>query len=336
MNSFTTNYNLDLYDIDDKPNLNDQYNDAMGKIDNAMHDMAGDIVTAETAVQNLTVKVDGYDGRITQNAADITTLQTDVQTAQTTAENAVSAAHDANDLAVQASSAAQTAQTTANGAQTSANNNSAAIQAINNKFPVSATNIASNAVGTTQIANNAVTTAKIAAGAVTSEKLNASAISSIFSTLHIHHFDNRNAQADNTGMSVPSGCTMSGFYVEELKLLILNEIVFNNATVSWETFDTNAETGFKLPSYVPTPTTKMTLSGCGVMRGKDSSGAFEGWGSIGINTKRCIGPGSTISAGKQSCMYGNVIIFMTAIGASLTTLDLDNVYTGLATQNESL
>lgn len=65
MNSFTTNYNLDLYDTDDKPNLNDQYNDAMHKIDNAMHDMAGDIVTAETAVQNLTVKVDGYDDRIT-------------------------------------------------------------------------------------------------------------------------------------------------------------------------------------------------------------------------------------------------------------------------------
>lgn len=118
MNSFTTNYNLDLYDVDDKPNLNDQYNDAMGKIDNAMHDMAGDIVTAETAVQNLTVKVDGYDGRITQNAADITTLQTDVQTAQTTAENAVSAANDANDLAVQASSAAQTAQTTADNINT--------------------------------------------------------------------------------------------------------------------------------------------------------------------------------------------------------------------------
>lgn len=107
MNSFTTNYNLDLYDVDDKPNLNDQYNDAMGKIDNAMHDMAGDIVTAETAVQNLSVKVDGF-------GEDITNLQTAVTTAQTTAENGVAAAHEANELAVQASSAAQTAQTTAN------------------------------------------------------------------------------------------------------------------------------------------------------------------------------------------------------------------------------
>lgn len=134
MNSFTTNYNLDLYDPDDKPNLNDQYNDAMGKIDVELAKQAGDIVTAETAVANLSTKVEGYDGRITANTTaiatntgDIATLKTDVataqtaaETAQTTAENAVSAAHDANDLAVQASSAAQTAQTTANAAQASA------------------------------------------------------------------------------------------------------------------------------------------------------------------------------------------------------------------------
>lgn len=121
MNSFTPKYNLDLYDPDDKPNLNDQYDAAMRKIDTELFKQAGDIVTAETAVANLTNKVEGFDTDIAQNTADITQLKTDVATAQTTAENGVSAAHEANELAVQASSAAQAAQTTANEAQTTAN-----------------------------------------------------------------------------------------------------------------------------------------------------------------------------------------------------------------------
>ena len=88
MNSVTPNYNLDLYDPDDKPNLNDQYNDAMGKLDNALHGMENDIVTAETAVNNLSTKVDGFDARITANAAA-------AATAQTTAESATNMSQEA-------------------------------------------------------------------------------------------------------------------------------------------------------------------------------------------------------------------------------------------------
>ena len=36
MASFTTNYNLDLYEAGDIPNLLDQYNGAMGKVDTAL------------------------------------------------------------------------------------------------------------------------------------------------------------------------------------------------------------------------------------------------------------------------------------------------------------
>lgn len=116
MNSFTPNYNLDLYDVDDKPNLNDQYNAAITKVDTELSKQSGDIVTAETAVANLTTTVQGYAESIQTNTADIAKLKTDVAKAQTTAENGVSLAHDANDLAMQASSAAQTAQTDATNA----------------------------------------------------------------------------------------------------------------------------------------------------------------------------------------------------------------------------
>lgn len=150
MNSFTPNYNLDLYDPDDKPNLNDQYNDAMGKIDNALHGMENDIVTAETAVNNLSTKVDGFDARITANT-------TAAATAQTTAESAVDMSQEAKDAADEAKSAADTAQ--------------GGVNALNAKFPVNANDIAANAVTAAKIANGAVSGDKIANAAVSASKL---------------------------------------------------------------------------------------------------------------------------------------------------------------------
>lgn len=343
MDKYTPNYNLDLYDVDDKPNLNDQYNAAMGKVDTELNKQRGDIVTAETAVNNLSAKVDSFTGDIGGITTDINGMKNDINgmkndiaAAQRTADNGVKAAGEANAAAAQASGAAKSAQTAADGAASKANANASSIKTLNGKFPVTSSNIAANAIGASQLASNAVITAKIAPGAVTGEKLNASAIAGIFGGLHIHHFDSSNAQADNTGLSVPTGCKLTGFYVEELKLLILNEVGFNNSTQDWPSFVHNTNTGFLLPSYVPTPTRSMVISGCGLMRGLDSEGNMETWGSIGINAARSIGPGSAIAKGKQSWMFGNGILFMTAVGATLSTLDLENVYTGLAAQNEAL
>lgn len=343
MDKYTPNYNLDLYDVDDKPNLNDQYNAAMGKVDKELNKQRGDIVTAETAVNNLSAKVDSFTGdigdindSISGISTDINGMKADIATAKQTADNGVSAAGEAKAAAAQASGAAQSAQTAADGAASKASANASAIKTLNGKFPVTSGNIAANAIGASQLASNAVVTAKIAPGAVTGEKLNASAIAGIFGGLHIHHFDSSNAQADNTGLSVPTGCKLAGFYVEELKLLILNEVGFNNSSKDWPSFVSNTNTGFVLPSYVPKPTRSMVISGCGIMRGVDSTGRMDGWASLGINTARSIGPGSNIAKGKQSWMFGNGIIFMTAVGATLSTLDLENVYTGLAAQNEAL
>lgn len=159
MNSFTPNYNLDLYDVDDKPNLNDQYNDAMSKVDNALHGMSNDIVTAETAVNNLSTKVDGFDTRITANA-------TAAATAQTTAESAVDMSQEAKDAADAAQSAADAAQSAANTAQSAADTAQGDVNILKKKFPVV----------TNDISPNAVTSAKIATGAVTGDKIANAAI----------------------------------------------------------------------------------------------------------------------------------------------------------------
>lgn len=336
MNSFTTNYNLDLYDVDDKPNLNDQYNDAMGKIDNALHGMSNDIVTAETAVNNLSTKVDTANDKIATNSEAINNLQTSVETAQTTAENGVNAAHEANELAVQASSAAQSAQSTANTALTKANANASSITTLNGKFPITAANVAAGAIGATQIASNAVTSAKIAPAAVTAEKLAAGALASVFQSMHIRRFDSTNAQADNTGMVVPTGgSNLKGFYVEELKLLVINALQYQNGTANFGAY-TAGNTGFLLPTYIPRPTTNVPLATAGLLRASDQSGTFEGWSGVGINTSGYIGPSSGIVNTKSAWLYGNLICFLSPFGVSLTTLNLSNVYSGMVAQNEAL
>lgn len=162
MNSFTPNYNLDLYDVDDKPNLNDQYNDAMRKVDNALHGMSNDIVTAETAVNNLSTKVDGFDTRITANA-------TAAATAQTTAESAVDMSREAKSAADAAQSAADTAQSAADTAQGDVNT-------LKKKFPIVTNDISPNAITSAKIATGAVTGDKIANAAVGVSKLGADVV----------------------------------------------------------------------------------------------------------------------------------------------------------------
>ena len=94
MATYTTNYNLDKYEGTDSPNLTDQYNSAMDKIDAQMMINAQSAQTAQTAAGN----------------------------AQTTAQAAQKAAATAQSTATAASTAAGEAQTTATNAQSAADN----------------------------------------------------------------------------------------------------------------------------------------------------------------------------------------------------------------------
>ena len=69
----TPNYNLDLYAGTDKPNLRDQYNAAMGKIDTQMKTNADGITNANANVITLQTQVK-------QNTNDIAALESTVET----------------------------------------------------------------------------------------------------------------------------------------------------------------------------------------------------------------------------------------------------------------
>jgi hypothetical protein len=89
---YTPNYNLDLYASADKPNLRDQYNAAMGKIDTQMKKSADDVTNANANVLTLQTQM-------TEAQKDISALESTVETHGTKIANVQKTANDALSLA---------------------------------------------------------------------------------------------------------------------------------------------------------------------------------------------------------------------------------------------
>lgn len=89
---YTPNYNLDLYASADKPNLRDQYNAAMGKIDTQMKKSADDVTNANANVLTLQT-------RVTEAQKDISALESTVEKHGTQITNVQKTAGDALSLA---------------------------------------------------------------------------------------------------------------------------------------------------------------------------------------------------------------------------------------------
>lgn len=89
---YTPNYNLDLYASADKPNLRDQYNAAMGKIDTQMKKSADDVTNANANVLTLQTQM-------TEAQKDISALESTVKTHGTRITDVQKTADDALSLA---------------------------------------------------------------------------------------------------------------------------------------------------------------------------------------------------------------------------------------------
>lgn len=107
---YTPNYNLDLYASTDKPNLRDQYNAAMGKVDAQMKKTADDVTNANANV--LTMQ-----SQVSRNKEGIAALESTVEAhgaqitgAQKTADDALSLAQ-ANETDIAGTQADVTALT---------------------------------------------------------------------------------------------------------------------------------------------------------------------------------------------------------------------------------
>lgn len=89
---YTPNYNLDLYASADKPNLRDQYNAAMGKVDAQMKKNADDVVNANANVITLQTQMTEAQKDVSALTATVETHGTQITGAQKTADDALSLA----------------------------------------------------------------------------------------------------------------------------------------------------------------------------------------------------------------------------------------------------
>lgn len=137
----TPNYNLDLYASADKPNLRDQYNAAMGKIDTQMKKSADDVTNANANVLTLQTQMTEAQKDISELESTVDTHGTQITAVQKTADDALSRAQtNESDIAdTQADVTSLTGRVTA--VEGTANKNKADIESIDTRVGVAEGNI---------------------------------------------------------------------------------------------------------------------------------------------------------------------------------------------------
>lgn len=292
---YTPNYNLDLYVSTDKPNLRDQYNGAMGKIDKALLDANNKVVdygnqvaNLSTRVENVETTVDGLDGRIAANTEQIAAVKT-------TADGAAANATAAKNTADNALSLAQTNEQDINLAETR-------ITELE-KVPA---DVQANAGEITRIKNMfPVTTANIADAAVTAQKIDRTAANAILQGLTIRYFDSHSSNADNAGLVVPQGAQLAGFYIPELYILVITRCASEAGT----DVGNNGAPVMILPSYVPTVTEKVYGAGFSWIKWTDDD-YFAGWSGLTLTVgNRGIAP-NTADPAQAGDMCGSLVFYL--------------------------
>ena len=307
-NEYTTNYNLDLYTDNDKPNLRDQYNGAITKIDTQLHEFSNNLVvvteaanqardkasTAQAAADANTKSIDNNATVTAQidsayKTAD-TKLSSDLTDAYKAADDVVTSAYKAADNDV--TSAYKDADDNLNDTLTKLINDN--VSTINSHFPIKS--------------------ADIQAGAITRDKLDAQALESLIKGITIRHFDSKDSSADNTGLVVPnSDVRLSGFYLPELTMLVINVFHVSAGTPVGTFFQDT--TSFRLPSYVPhTTANNILLNSVGIK--SNSSSDFVSFTGIGINKDGYIGTNSGVTSDYGFDMAGSAVVFLRAYGVA--------------------
>lgn len=138
---YTPNYNLDLYASADKPNLRDQYNAAMGKIDTQMKKSADDVTNANANVLTLQTQMTEAQKDISALESTVKTHGTQITAVKKTADDALSLANtNKGDIAdTQADVTSLTGRVTA--VEGTANKNKTDIASIDTRVGVAEGNI---------------------------------------------------------------------------------------------------------------------------------------------------------------------------------------------------
>lgn len=159
-----------------------------------------------------------------------------------------------------------------------------------------------------------ITSGSLSNGAVTAAKLDQTAIAAMWAGLTVKQFSTENSSADNTGMSAPAKAIFAGFYLVELGILVINKM--NN------TYNTEADALFTLPSYIPNfATGGVTCDSTFVVWNRSSN--FVTWTSLTTfqntrNVRLTTYPG----VGNSFSLLGSAVLYVgTNAGVSLSMQD---------------
>lgn len=324
---YTTHYNLDLYTDTDKPNLRDQYNGAMNKIDSQLNTFSNNLVIVTDAANQAKEQAKAASDSASANAQSISTLQSKVSgidTAYKAADSSITDAYKAADTKL--SSDITTAYKAAD--EKLSSDITSAYKAADTKLSSditaaykaadSAIETAYKAADSTLAAHFPIKSADIAAGAITRDKLDAQALSSLIKGITIRHFNSDDSNADNAGLIVPnnSGCHLAGFYLPELTMLVITRFESSIGQKITQ-YQAAGAKEFKLPDYVPNTTAGYVhLNAVGVCY--NSSSDFVNFTGIGMNKAGYLGVSTQIesSDNKALAMAGNAVVFLRAFGAA--------------------
>lgn len=144
---YTPNYNLDLYASADKPNLRDQYNAAMGKIDTQMKANADGITNANANVGTLQTQMQQVQGDVTALESTVETHGTQIAGVRKTADDALSLAqaNESEIAGTQADVASLTSRVTT--VEGTANKNKTDVASLDTRMGVAEVNISSLQTG---------------------------------------------------------------------------------------------------------------------------------------------------------------------------------------------
>lgn len=302
----TPNYNLDKYEATDIPNLLDQYNASMDKIDTAMQGIANQAVNGY-AVAN----------EAKQQATEAQQVATKAQTNASEALQQVATKAQINHASADATYGAASDTMyghaklyNAKGSNVDGSMTQAAItEALGNVV---------TKVNTDDIYDNAVTTDKIADGAVTASKLDSSSVTSILNGMQIRFFDSNDPSADNDGLQTKSGVWISGFYIVQLDMLVLTRYATQNVVVS------DSDANITPPNYVKRPAARMDIAASLIIYAPEQD--YKTWTGLVYETDGRLHPATTITAGNSGALFGTQIMCMRNTAQSLANNPVNNYY----------
>lgn len=187
-------------------------------------------------------------------------IDADMNTIGANASTALSAANNAVNRVATVETTMTNVQATANNAYAMAQTNETDIGALNGKV-----------AELNQLKSKfPVKTADIATGAVTADKLDATAIAAMWRSQRVYRFDSTDSTADNTGIAVPEGGALGGFYLADIELLIITNGYLHPSSTATDVLT--------LPSYVPVAPRDVMI-GFGCLHWTDSE-YFKSWGTV--------------------------------------------------------